>query len=107
MSIDRKQTIRKWVLEHPRVIALVEEGTTFQLLELASGKQLTLRLESIEALELKIDGETKAGYLVLLLDTGYQLVLCQQGFAFEPDFTSTGPIEMPVSVLCMADYRKL
>ena len=100
-------TIRKWLLQHPRVFAFQEEGTKWHLLEIGSGKQLPLTPGAIEALESRVDTETGASYLVLMLENGAQLVLSQQGFAFSPDFQNTGPMELPVAVFCLGDFHQL
>ena len=108
MSDQIKTMILKWVAENPRVFAVHEEGTQVHLMEFFSGKQLKLTPSSVESGELKQSSVPgKGAYLVMLFDDGHQLVLCQQGFAFSPDFTNSGPMELPVSVFCMADYERL
>jgi hypothetical protein len=89
------------------VFAFQEDGNQWHLLEIGSGKQLALTPGAIEAVESRVDSETNASYLVLMLESGAQLVLSRQGFAFSPDFQNTGPMELPVTVFCLADFHQL
>ena len=107
MSDQVKSMILKWVAQNPGVFAVQEEGAQLHLMEYFSGKQRALIPATIESAELKQNPEKRGDYLVLLLETGHQLVLCPQGFAFAPDFTNTGPMELPVAVFCMADYQRM
>ena len=105
MNSDQEKTLRQWLLGNARLFATQDEGRVLHLMELSSGKQIRLDLGSVEGMEAKADGVTGASYLVLLLENGHQLVLCQQGFAFAPDFRSTGPLELPTAVFCMTDFK--
>ena len=107
MTSPHQTTIRTWLLQHPRVFAFQEEGNQWHVLELGSGKQLPLTPAAVEAMEVRVDSDTGASYLVLMLESGAQLVLSQQGFAFSPDFQNTGPMELPVAVFCLADFHQL
>ena len=107
MTSPHQTTIRKWLLQHPRVFAFQEDGNQWHLLEIGSGKQVALTPGAIEALESRVDSETNASYLVLMLESGAQLVLSRQGFAFSPDFQNTGPMELPVTVFCLGDFHQL
>lgn len=105
MNSDQEKTLRQWLAANNRIFVVQEDGRVLNIMEVASGKQIALRLGGVEAMEHKLDSVTGANYCVLLLDNGHQLVLCQQGFAFAPDFRSTGPIELPSAVFCMTDFR--
>ena len=107
MISPHQTTIRTWLLQHPRVFAFQEDGSQWHILELGSGKQLALNPGAIEAVESRVDSDTSASYLALMLESGAQLVLSQQGFAFSPDFQNTGPMELPVAVFCLADFHQL
>ncbi len=107
MTPPHQTTIRTWLVQHPRVFAFQEDGNQWHLLEIGSGKQLALTPGAIEAVESRVDSETNASYLVLMLESGAQLVLSRQGFAFSPDFQNTGPMELPVTVFCLADFHQL
>ncbi len=105
MNSDQETSLRQWLASNSRIFATQDDGRTLHLMELSSGKQIALGLGSVETMEAKSDGITGATYVVLLLENGHQLVLCQQGFAFAPDFRSTGPIELPSAVFCMSDFK--
>ena len=105
MTNEKEATLRKWLLANSHIFVTQETGRVLHLTEVATAKQIALDLNSVEAMEYKADSITGAHYCVLLLENGHQLVLCQQGFAFAPDFRSTGPIELPSTVFCMTDFN--
>lgn len=98
----------RWLSTHPGVFSFQEAGGKLLLLELSSGKVLTLHRVQVEQLEEKMNtvlpGET---YILILLQNGQQLVLSSHGFAFPPDFINTGPMPLPSQVYCMEDFHHL
>ncbi|MCB1214205.1 MAG: hypothetical protein KDK66_01890, partial [Deltaproteobacteria bacterium] len=85
-----------------------EKGKNLEIKETYSGKLLKLKLQELEALEEKNNSlHPLQTYLVLALSHGPQLVLCDQGLAFAPDFSATGPLPLPNPVYCMQDFHQL
>jgi hypothetical protein len=60
-----------------------------------------------EVIERKNSLKPNENYLVLMMESGQQLVMAPQGFAFPPDFTNTGPLPLPSQVYCTRDYQDL
>ncbi len=100
--------LTRWLKSHPGPFSFREEGEDLAILEAFSGKTLTLRGASVQAVEERVNsvqsGET---YVIVMLATGHQVVFSAQGFAFPPDFSSTGPLSLPNPVYCMQDYHQL
>ena len=107
MNPEQENTLRQWLVANNRIFATQDDGRVLHIMELSSGMQIGLTLGGVEAMEYKADSVTGGHYCVLLLENGHQLVLCPQGFAFAPDFRSTGPIELPSTVFCMTDFKNL
>tara|TARA_B100000959_G_C14527203_1_gene437933 strand:+ start:91 stop:579 length:489 start_codon:yes stop_codon:yes gene_type:complete len=96
--------IKAWLTKHPGIFACEEEGSELVLMEIATARFLTLNENNIAALEEKKNSELIGQtYMVILFEQGSQLVLSQQGFAFAPDFSNTGPIPVPSQVFCLQD----
>ncbi|KAB2839903.1 hypothetical protein F9K50_06735, partial [bacterium] len=100
--------LTRWLKTHPGPFSFREEGDDLVVLEAYSGKTLTLRGTSVQAVEERANnvqaGET---YVIVLFASGRQVVFSAQGFAFPPDFSSTGPLTLPNQVYCMQDYHHL
>lgn len=100
--------IRAWIRARPGLFALREEGRSFVIQELYSKKELSfgpgdIAGAQLEANRLKPDED----YLLLTLDSGTPLALSPQGFAFAPNFSSTGPMPLPSQVYCLQDFHSL
>ena len=96
--------IKTWLGKNQGIFAFEEENAELVLMEIASTKFLNLKEDSIAALEEKKNNELIGQtYMVILFEQGTQLVLSQQGFAFAPDFSNTGPIPLPSQVFCLQD----
>lgn len=102
------EIIRQWSASHPGIFSLREDGKTLTLRELYSQKDLTFHENQIQKIFPKQNSlKPQEDYLLLLLESGGQLALSAQGFAFPPDFTNTGPLPLPSQVYCMRDFEDL
>ena len=73
-SIEQaKLKVAEWVQSHRRTVLYDEEGST--LLDVASGKRVSLPWREFKTLEEKVHPETKEDYLVLLFENGNQIAL--------------------------------
>lgn len=100
--------IISWLQSHPGLFLWEEISEGLELKELYSSKSLRLQKNQIEQVELKTNSlNPQDTYLVLLFSDGHQLVLATQGFVFPPDFTNTGPLNLPSPVYCMQDFQQL
>ena len=100
--------MRRWLKQRPGIFSYREEGDDLVLLELFSAKTRRLKASEIQAIEERSNSLNPAEtYVLLLLNSGAQLVLSAQGFAFPPDFSNTGPLPLPNQVYCMQDYHQL
>lgn len=108
MAPTPQEQIRFWLQSHPGVFNLREEGNHWVLQENFSLKKISLSGNQIQEVVQKTNrlrpGES---YLILRLDSGTQLVLAPQGFAFPPNFSNTGPLPLPSQVYCMQDFQDL
>ncbi|MCE9625084.1 MAG: hypothetical protein K8R69_06485 [Deltaproteobacteria bacterium] len=108
MRHPQLEILLRWLRNHPGLFSSQEEGDDLGVLETFSGKSLKLRSAAIQAVEERSNSANPAEtYVLILWDSGRQLVLSNQGFAFPPDFTNTGPIPTPSQVYCMQDYQNL
>lgn len=102
------EILLRWLQSHPGPFSSREEGDDLEVLEHFSGKTLSLKSAAIQAFEERNNSVTPGEtYVVLLLNSGRQLVLSAQGIAFAPDFTNTGPLSLPNQVYCLQDYHQL
>jgi hypothetical protein len=102
------EKIKKWCQTHPGIFSFREDGGTLTLRELYSGKSCSLKEAQIrELIHRQNTLKPNEDYLLIVLDSGSQMVLALQGFAFPPDFTNTGPLPLPSQVYCMRDYQDL
>jgi len=106
MIDEAKSTVRAWTESHKHVVLYDEESST--LLDVASGKKISLPWREVKAYEEKVHRETKDTYLVLLFENGTQLALAEPGgIAFSPVTVNTGPIENLPPVVCLQDFHTL
>jgi hypothetical protein len=100
--------IKQWCQSHPGIFSFREEGKTLTLQELYSRKDRTLKESQISEVALKQNTlRPQEDYLLILMESGNQLVLAPQGFAFPPDFSNTGSLPLPNQVYCLRDYQDL
>ena len=99
--------LSQWIEANPGVFAYDHADEGLVVMEIESGKKIAIDKHRVAGFEAKLQQDSGKPYLVLLFDAGHQLVVSDQGFAFEPDFTNTGPIQLPVQVVCMRDYTRL
>src|SRR3954447_6563223 len=86
-----KVGVRRWAQEHPELVLYDDE--TSKLLDVSSGKSVTIRWRDLSDFQEKIHPETKENYLVLLFSDGKQIALANPGgVAFAPSSENTGDI---------------
>lgn len=102
------EKIKQWCQTHPGIFSFREDRGTLTLRELYSGKSKSFKETQIRELTHRQNSlKSNEDYLLIVLDSGSQIVLALQGFAFPPDFTNTGPLPLPSQVYCMRDYQDL
>ncbi len=108
MEDSQFNAILQWIQRNPGPFLNRQEKTFLELRELHSGKTRRFHRGDIQSSQEKSNAlHPQQSYLLLLLKSGHQLVLSQQGFAFPPDFRHTGPLPLPSQVYCMGDYQML
>ncbi len=100
-----RERLRAHCERPPRSVLYDEEGGLF--LDVGSGKTLKVDPAKVQALEDRIDARTSRPYLALLLEDGRSLALTDNGLAFAPVFTNTGPLEELSPAVCWADFRSI
>ncbi len=108
MKDSQNNFILQWIQQNPGIFLNRQEKDFLELRELHSGKNLRFYPGDVQSCQEKSNSlHPQQTYLLLLLKSGHQLVLSQQGFAFPPDFRHTGPLPLPSQVYCMGDYQML
>lgn len=79
------------------------DGATSTLFDVASGKALPLDWSRVAAVEERADAETRRPYCAVRLDTGVELAVADQGIAFPPVTTGTGPLDGLPAAVCFRD----
>ncbi len=98
-----KAKVREWTQRHRHAALYDEESST--LLDVASGKSVSLPWRDVKAFEEKIHPETGDPYLVLLFENGNQIALADPGgVAFAPSEANTGPLKELPPVVCLKDF---
>ena len=109
MALDLNQVksrLASWVSFHSRAALYDDESST--LLDVASGKSVTIPWRDLTAFEEKVHPETKALYLVMLFENGKQIALVEPGgVGFAPSAENSGPVEGLPSVVCLRDFLTL
>ncbi len=106
MNEPIKNKILNWVKKNPGIFLVQEEQNEILLQELHSQKKFKINpLQILDHEEKKNSLNPLESYLVLLLEDGSQFVLCAQGLAFPPDFSNSGPLNLPNPVYCMKDIE--
>lgn len=98
--------IRAWAGVHSHAALYDDESAT--LLDIASGKTLTVAWSDLAGFDEKTHPETGDPYLVLLFDNGTQIALVDPGgVAFAPSTINSGPVENLPPVVCLRDFFTL
>lgn len=101
------QTILDWLKKNPFVFSHRLDGDEITLIESYSQKQIMLDTNRITQFRRKDNPQGFGEYLNLVFDDGLEIVLCQAGLAFSPNFASTGPLADAPPVTCLSDYHLL
>jgi len=101
-----KLKVRGWAQEHPQAVLYDDESSS--LLDVASGRRVSISWRELSDFEEKIHPETKETYLVLLFEDGKQIALANPGgVAFAPATENTGDIRDLPPVVCLRDFLTL
>jgi len=101
-----KSAVRHWSERHKEAALYDDESAT--LLDVASGKRLSLAWRDVTAFEEKIHPDTQDSYLVLLFENGTQIALVDPGgVAFAPSKEHSGPVQNLPPVVCLRDFFTL
>jgi hypothetical protein len=102
------KTIKTWIQINPGPFGAEETKDTLTLVDMAWQKMRIIERHDIfEVHERHNKQSPQQSYLLVVFQTGEQLVLAAQGFAFAPDTTHTGPLALPLDVVCMQDYHHM
>ena len=102
-----KPIIEAWLRANPLVFQSRWDGDVVTLVENSSGKKLAFDTAKIAQHREQKNPQGLGTYLNLILEHNVELVLCPVGFAFCPNFMSTGPLPDAPPVTCMTDYANL
>jgi hypothetical protein len=95
-----------WTDAHKHAVLYDDESAS--LFDVASGKTVRLSWRDLTAFEEKTHPETGEAYLILLFESGRQLVLVDPGgVAFAPSTENSGPVDGLPSVMCLRDFITL
>ena len=101
-----KPAVQRWAAAHPHAVLYDDENS--QLLDVASGKAVTVPWRDLTAFEEKTHPETGDRYYVLLFDNGSQIALVDPGgVAFAPSTENSGAVEGLPAVVCLTDFFTL
>lgn len=101
-----KQKVRAWAQANADVVLYDDESS--QLLDVSSGRSVTIRWRDLSDFQEKIHPETKESYLVLLFEDGKQIALANPGgVAFAPSTENTGDLRDLPPVVCLRDFLTL
>jgi hypothetical protein len=101
-----RRALQGWALAHPHALLYDDENS--KLLDVASGKTLSLPWRDITAFEEKTHAETGDRYYVLLFENGSQIALVDPGgIAFAPSTINSGSVPGLPAVVCLTDLFTL
>jgi hypothetical protein len=83
--------------------SVLYDGASSTLLDVASGKALPLDWARVAAVEERVDGETRRPYCAILLESGVEIALADQGLVFPPVTAGTGPVGGLPRAVCFRD----
>jgi hypothetical protein len=79
------------------------DAASSTLLDVFSGKALSLELARVAAVEERTDAATGRPYAAVLLDSGVEIAVADQGVAFPPVTAATGPLDGLPAAVCFRD----
>lgn len=101
-----KQKVQAWVETHRQAVLYDDESSS--LLDVASGKRVSIAWRDVKAIDEKVHPETNEVYLVLLFENDRQIALVDPGgVAFAPSSVNSGPVQNLPSVVCWRDFFTL
>lgn len=83
--------------------SVLYDGASSTLLDVASGKALPLDWTRVASVEERADADTRRPYCAILLDTGVEIAVADQGIVFPPATAGTGPVEGLPGAVCFRD----
>jgi hypothetical protein len=83
--------------------SVLYDGATSTLFDVASGKSLPLDWARVASVEERADGDTRRPYCALLLDSGVEIAVADQGLVFPPVTAGTGPVGGLPGAVCFGD----
>ncbi len=98
---ERRALLERFARERPA--SLLYDAGSATLLDVFSGKALVLDLARVAAVEERTDRDTGRPYLSIRREDGGEVALADQGIAFAPATTSTGPLEGLPRAVCFRD----
>ncbi len=99
----QRALVERFVVARP--LALGYDAAAGLLLDVAAQKTLLLDWTRVAWLEERTDADSGRPYLAVALGDGGSLALADQGLAFAPLTTSTGPIPGLPRAVCMCDLE--
>jgi hypothetical protein len=99
----QRALLERFARERP--FALGWDAEAALLLDVAAGKTLRLDWTRVAWLEERADADSGRPYLALALGDGASLALADQGLAFAPLTTSTGPLPGLPRAACFRDLQ--
>jgi len=97
----QRALVERYALARPH--ALGWDGEHGLLYDVAAGKALTLDWARVAAASEEVDADSGRPYLLLALGDGGALALADQGIAFAPATTSSGPLAGLPRAVCLRD----
>jgi hypothetical protein len=103
---EARSKVNQWTQGHRHAVLYDDE--TGALLDVFSGKSISVSWGELKAFEEKIHPETGDTYLALLFENGNQFALVDPGgVAFPPSDVNTGPMSDLPPVACLKDFHTL
>jgi hypothetical protein len=97
----QRALLERFVRHRPAALALDAEAGL--LLDVAAGKVLALDWTRVASLSEERDADSGRPYLLVTLGDGAALALAEQGIAFAPLTTSSGPLPGLPAAVCLRD----
>ena len=83
--------------------SVLYDAATSTLLDVASGKALALDWARVARVEERSDADTRRPYCAILLESGSELAVADQGLVFPPVTAGTGPLDGLPRAVCFRD----
>ena len=103
--IEQTAAVERFVRERPGAILYDPQGPA--LLDVFSGKSLSVDWRRVARVAEAKNTDTGARYLILLRDDGRQVLLTDAGLAFAPSTASTGPLSGLPAAVCFRDFAAM